>query len=124
MMRLRPVRFQPGQAHLVQIKAFALLLIVALGTLAISIRTTALDVLLINFAAWAGLHATRNIPLAAMLLTLTVSPLLGAALHNLPVRKGLAASLRRQGSRVSAFAARMGARWKGASRDSASPHLL
>jgi hypothetical protein len=95
--------------HLLQVKAFALLLIVTLGTLAMNVRTRVLDVLVIAFAAWAGLYATRNIPLAAILLTLTVSPLLGAALHNLPVQKGLAATLRRQASRVGAFAVRIGA---------------
>jgi hypothetical protein len=95
--------------HVVQVKAFALLLIATLGTVAMNVRARVLDVLVIAFAVWAGLYATRNIPLAGILLTLTVSPLLGAALHSLPVQKGLAATLRRQASRIGAFAVRMGA---------------
>lgn len=96
--------------HLVQVKAFSLLLIAAVGALAISTaRTRTLDVLVIAFAAWIGLYATRNIPLAAILLTLTISPLLGAALHRLPGRKDLAPGVRGLAARVSGFSLRMGA---------------
>jgi hypothetical protein len=96
--------------HLPQVEAFALLLLLTLLALAPSKgRARGLDVLIIAFSTWAGLHATRNIPIASILLSLTTAPTLGAAVRDMKDREDIGVGLRRLATRVDGFSARMGA---------------
>jgi hypothetical protein len=63
-------------------KSFAFILLATLGTLACNRRKiSAATLLTILLAVYMGLYAARNIPIAAILLTVTVAPLLGASLQ-------------------------------------------
>ena len=93
--------------HLLQVKAFALLLIIAFVAIAINPRrTTGRDLLLVAFAAWIGLYAARSLPIASILLTLTLAPMLGEGLKALKEQKELAAWLRRGMEKVEGFSSR------------------
>jgi hypothetical protein len=60
-------------------------------------------------AVYAGLFATRNLPVSAMLLVLVAGPILWESLASLAERPGAWGIVRRGTARVTAFAARMGA---------------
>ena len=63
-------------------KSFAFILLATLGTLASNRRKiSAATLLTILLAVYMGLYAARNIPIAAILLTVTVAPLLGASMQ-------------------------------------------
>jgi hypothetical protein len=94
--------------HLFQVKAFALLLIVALLALVLQSRkASVIDFLVIAFSAWIGLYAVRNIPIAAMLLTLTVAPMLGESFRSVGHEIGIAPWLRNLATKIDGFSARM-----------------
>lgn len=62
-------------------KSFALILMATLATLACNRRRiSATTLLTILLAVYMGLYAARNIPIAALLLTVTIGPLLGGTL--------------------------------------------
>src|SRR5262249_32801400 len=104
------LEFLSPNFHLFQVKAFALLLMVVLVALALSGRTVRMpDIVIVAFAAWAGLYAARNIPLSAILLTGTISPCLGAALRRTPGRKDIAIAWRRLAGKADGLSAWMGA---------------
>ncbi|HMF91569.1 MAG TPA: hypothetical protein VKL40_13065 [Candidatus Angelobacter sp.] len=104
------LEFLSPNFHLFQVKAFALLLMVVLMAVALTGRTVRmLDIVIVAFAAWAGLYAARNIPLAAILLTITISPWLGAALRRMPGRTDIAIAWRRLAGKADGLSARMGA---------------
>jgi hypothetical protein len=67
-----------------------------------------LDVVIVGFAVWAGLYAARNVPLAAILLTVTISPWLGMALRRLPRRLDIAIAWRRLAAKAQRLSAWMG----------------
>jgi hypothetical protein len=94
--------------HLVQVKAFALLLIASLVALAVKKnRTGPLDVLVLGFSVWIGLYATRNIPIASILLTLTIAPILGGAIRELTHDGGRAEWLRKLAEKSEGFSSRI-----------------
>lgn len=102
--------FQSPDFHALPVKAFALLLIAAVAALAIQAkRATAVNVLLVIFSMWMGLYATRNIPLASILLALTLAPIIAASLRHASNDLDLALWLRNSAARLEGFSRRMGA---------------
>lgn len=96
--------------HLLQVQAFALLLIVTLLALALNrSQARGVDLLIIAFSTWAGLYASRNVPIASILLSLAIAPILGAAARDMKDWRDIAVGLRRLGGTVDDFSARMGA---------------
>ncbi len=85
--------------------ALLLITIIALATAHGKLRPTHL--LVIIFAAYIGLYASRNLPASSILLTLIVAPILSQAI-NLGADAELPARMRRFWSRLQAFSERMG----------------
>jgi hypothetical protein len=101
--------FQSPDFHLLQIKAFAVLLIAALLAPALGrVKASALDVLVMAFSAWVALYAVRNLPIASILLTLTAAPMLGTALSRLTEDGEIAPWMRRLAAKVDGYSTRMG----------------
>jgi hypothetical protein len=97
--------FQSPNFHGVAQRCFALLILATM--IALAARARALRVsegLLILFALYSGLYASRNIPVSSLLLALVIGPLLSDAIRNLAGRLTL---FRRLGDRVGTFAERM-----------------
>jgi hypothetical protein len=102
--------FQSPDFHLLQIKAFAALLIIALLAPALSrVKIRAIDMLVIAFSAWVGLYAVRNLPLASILLTLTLTPMLAAAFQGVERDNHVSPWLRKVAAKVERYSTRMGA---------------
>jgi hypothetical protein len=94
--------------HLLQVKAFALLLLAALLALMMEGRKASpTDFLMIAFSAWIGLFAVRNIPIAAILMSLAIAPLLGAAFRDVAQHDDCALWLRRLALKLDGFLTRM-----------------
>ena len=101
--------FQSPDFHGVAQQCFAALLLVTIVALASArgkIRTSHL--LVVVFAAYSGLYASRNLPTSSLLLTLVVAPMLSQAVADAGTEKQLAAWLRRFFSQLQSFSARMG----------------
>jgi hypothetical protein len=80
--------FQSPNFHLVAQKCFAGLLLLALVALAAKRRAADVrHVLLVLFAAFSGLWAARNIPVASLLLVLVIAPWLSEAMESLGRRR-------------------------------------
>ncbi|MFZ0321860.1 MAG: hypothetical protein WAL56_22235 [Candidatus Sulfotelmatobacter sp.] len=79
--------FRSPNFHGVAQKCFAVLLILTLAAFALkrrpSVRARPSDLLLILFAVYSGLYASRNIPVSALLIILVIGPRLSAALQQL-----------------------------------------
>jgi hypothetical protein len=100
--------FQAPNFHWLQMKFFAVLLLLCLTVLALqSGKVKALDLLLTAFASYAGLFAARNIPISAIILTLTVAPLAANALSDFREHKGLSLKARRFLTSLDSFTSRM-----------------
>ncbi len=90
-------------------KCFALLLLLSMLTLAINRRPSrSSHLLLVLFAAYAGLYASRNIPIASILLALVIAPLLSQAIAELAARNEVSSALRQCSSRLQSFSERVG----------------
>jgi len=103
--------FQSPNFHGVAERCFVVLMLAAMVALASRPRTLRMsEVLVILFAMYSGLYASRNIPVSSLLLALIVGPLLSSllssAIHNFA---GRLTSFRTPIDRVSAFTERMGA---------------
>jgi len=99
--------FQSPNFHGVAQKSFALLVLaamVALATRARDLRVS--EGLVLLFALYSALYASRNIPVSSLLLALVIGPLLSDAIANLGVRN---IWLRKRMARMAAFTERMGA---------------
>lgn len=89
-------------------QCFAILLIVTIVTLASTGRRPApAGLLLLLFAAYSGLYATRNLPTSSLLITLVIAPLLSASAVHAAENVNITSWLRRFFSRVSSFGSRM-----------------
>src|SRR5262249_33644429 len=66
------------------------------------------ELLIIVFAAYSGLYASRNLPVSCLLLTVMVSPLLSSSIAEANLNPNRAAWTRAVISRCHMFAARMG----------------
>jgi len=90
-------------------QCFALLLIVAIGVLASATRRpSAARLMVIVFAAYSGLYATRSLPTSVLLITLVIAPLLSQTISAVAVNASLASWLRGFFSRLDSFGVRMG----------------
>jgi len=99
--------FQSPNFHGVAQRCFALLVLAAMVALASRVRALRVsEGLVILFALYSGLYASRNIPISSLLLALVIGPLLSDAIRNLA---GRLTPFRRLGDRVAVFAERMGA---------------
>lgn len=98
--------FQSPNFHGVAQRCFALLVLAAMVALAARARAVRMsEGLVILFALYSGLYASRNIPVSSLLLALVIGPLLSGASTNLA---GRLTSFRRLGDRVAAFTERTG----------------
>jgi len=101
--------FQSPNFHGVAQKCFAILLLITLLTAAAKTRKlTMIEGLVVLFAVCSGLYASRNIPVASLLLVLVVGPLLSAAMKRSVERSGASWRVRRVGTGLAAFSGRMG----------------
>jgi hypothetical protein len=85
--------------------ALLLITVVALGAKRQKLRLS--DLLVIIFAAYSGLYASRNLPVSSILLTLIVAPILSASIADAGVIQKMSPRLRELTSRSNAFASRM-----------------
>jgi len=78
--------FQSPNFHGVAQKCFAVLLLLTLVELGLRGRSSgrAREMLLILFAVYSGLYASRNIPISALLIILVIGPRLSTTLRSLP----------------------------------------
>lgn len=89
-------------------QCFAVLLIVAISTVASTRRRlSASSFLVLLFAAYSGLYATRNLPTSSLLMTLIIAPLLSAAMGQAAGSAKIVSWLRHPFSEVSSFGFRM-----------------
>ena len=100
--------FRSPDFHGAAQQCFAVLLIVAILTLASSRRRPGPSgLLLLLFAAYSGLYATRNLPTSSLLITLVIAPILSNTVAQASASPTIAPQLRRLFSRVDSFGARM-----------------
>ena len=85
--------------------ALLLITVVALATKRQKLRHSHL--LVIIFAAYSGLYASRNLPVSSILLTLIVAPILSASIADAGAVQKMSPRLRGLISRSNAFASRM-----------------
>jgi hypothetical protein len=98
--------FQSPNFHGVAQRCFAVLMLAAMVALASRARALRVsEMLVILFALYSGLYASRNIPVSSLLLALVIGPLLSGAIKNLG---GELIRFRRLGERTAAFTERMG----------------
>jgi len=100
--------FRSPDFHGAAQQCFAVLLIVAILTLASSRRRPGpSSLLLLLFAAYTGLYATRNLPTSSLLITLVIAPLLSDTVAQAATSSTIASWLRGLLLRVDSFGARM-----------------
>ena len=91
-------------------KCFAVLVLLALIAAAMAHRKVGLSHLLVMlFAIYAGLYAARNIPVSAILLGLTVAPLVSGWLSGIAGNREMAGGVRWLAGRIDSFGIRMAA---------------
>jgi len=101
--------FQSPNFHGLAQKCFAALILITLFTLAVGRNRTRLSSLLVVvFASYAGLYASRNIPVSSILLVLIAAPTLSACIIDLGRSEESSARLRNLVARVEDFSQRMG----------------
>lgn len=100
--------FQAPNFHWLQMKFFAALLLLSLLVLALQAgKVRAIDLLLVMFAVYAGLYAARNVPISAIILTLTIAPMAAQTLSDLRDQKKLSLAVRRLSTSLNALTSRM-----------------
>jgi hypothetical protein len=101
--------FQSPNFHGVAQRCFAVLLLISIVALASARRKLRRSQLLvILFAAYGGLYASRNLPVSSILLTLTVAPLLSEAVAGAGANPTILPWLRGLFSRCELFVSRVG----------------
>jgi len=101
--------FRSPDFHGIAQECFAVLLVITIVALATSRgKIRASQVLVILFASYSGLYASRNLPVASILLILIAGPLLSAAVRDAGNSTELPDRTRNFLSRCSSFALRMG----------------
>src|SRR6202049_4496551 len=103
--------FQSPNFHGVAQKCFAILLLMTLLTAAAKTRKlTMIEGLVVLFAVCSGLYASRNIPVASLLLVLVVGPLLSEAMKRSVERSNRSSRVvRRVATGLAQLSGRMGA---------------
>jgi hypothetical protein len=103
------VEFRSPDFHGWAQRSFAVILALLLIAFAGSRRQVRLSQLFVTLlAVYAGLFATRNLPVSSMLLALVAGPMLWKSLASLAERPGAWSAVRRGAARATSFAARMG----------------
>ena len=101
--------FRSPDFHGVAQECFAVLLVITIIALAAARgKIRASQLLVILFASYSGLYASRNLPVASILLVLVAGPLLSAAVRDAGNTAKLPDRTRNFLSRCSSFALRMG----------------
>src|ERR1700730_8887495 len=101
--------FQSPNFHGVAQKCFAILLLITLLAAAAKIRQlTMIEGLVVLLAVYSGPYASRNIPVAALLLVLVVGPLLSEATKRSLERSNASWRVRRVGTGLALLSGRMG----------------
>src|SRR3989442_337341 len=101
--------FRSPDFHGVAQECFAVLLVITIIALAAARgKIRASQLLVILFASYSGLYASRNLPVASILLVLVAGPLLSAAVRDAGNNAKLPDRTRNFLSRCSSFALRMG----------------
>jgi hypothetical protein len=101
--------FASPNFHGIAQQCFAALLLITIVALASAhgrIRTSRLLVLI--FAAYSGLYASRNLPVSSMLLTMIMAPILSQAIAEAGTNQQVPAPVRGLFSQMNSFSARMG----------------
>jgi hypothetical protein len=94
--------------HGVAQQCFAALLLITVAAVATKRQKLSLShLLVIIFAAYSGLYASRNLPVSSILLTLIVAPILSASISDVGASQKMSLRLRRLISGSNAFASRM-----------------
>lgn len=89
-------------------QCFAALLLIALASIAAGKnRLNPARLLVLIFAAYAGLYSSRNLPVSSLLLVLIIAPLLSAQISSASGHPGLASSLRSFCARLTDFSRRL-----------------
>jgi hypothetical protein len=100
--------FQSPNFHGLAQKCFAALILITLFTLAVGrSRTRLSSLLVVVFASYAGLYASRNIPVSSILLILIAAPTLSACIVDLGKSQDSSARVRNLLSRLEDFSQRM-----------------
>jgi hypothetical protein len=100
--------FRSPDFHGIAQQCFAALLLITIVALAAGGRRLRnSQLLVILFAAYSGLYASRSLPVSALLLTLILSPLLSQTLADASVNVAIMAPARRVLSRLRDFSQRM-----------------
>jgi hypothetical protein len=101
--------FRSADFHGVAPQCFVALLVIAIVALAVSSKKPPIShVLVVILAAGSGIYSARNLPVSALLLTLTVSPLLSETIADRKNNPRFAGWLRGLHLRCNSFASRMG----------------
>lgn len=104
----RVSEFLAPDFHGVAQQCFAVLLLVAIVTLASARRKPELvHLLVLLFAAYSGFYASRNLPVSSMLLAMILAPLLSEAVAAAGSAAGTASTVRKLFARLHDFGARM-----------------
>lgn len=100
--------FHSPDFHGLAQQCFAALLLIAIAALAATgKKLRASELLVLIFAAYSGLYASRNLPVSSLLLTLILAPLLSQALASATENASIPFRTRRLLSAFHAFSARM-----------------
>jgi hypothetical protein len=100
--------FRSPDFHGAAQQCFAVLLIVTILTLASARqRPRPSSLLLLPFAAYSGLYATRNLPTSSLLITLIIAPIVSDTVAQAQTNSSIAAGLRRLFCRLGSFDLRM-----------------
>jgi hypothetical protein len=103
------VEFRSPDFHGSPQRSFAIIVVLVLIAFAGRRREVRLSHMLVTLlAVYAGLFATRNLPVASMLLVLIAGPILWESLAALAERPSAWSMVRHGAARMTAFAARMG----------------
>lgn len=95
--------------HIPAQQCFAVLLLIAILVLASARRgITPARLLVVLFAAYSGLYATRNLPTSSLLITLIIAPMLSQSVLDGSGDPRITSWLRRCFSRLHSFGSRMG----------------
>jgi hypothetical protein len=101
--------FHSPNFHGVAQECFAILLLITIVAFASARKKLRLShLLVVIFATYSGLYASRNLPVSSILLTLIVTPLLSEAAAAADTNLQLPAWVRRFFARCESFASRMG----------------
>jgi hypothetical protein len=93
--------------HGVAQQCFVLLLLISIVALAVGKKPPLAHVLVLLFAAYSGLYASRNLPGSSLLLTLLVAPLLSQTVRRGYANSNLSSTVRAFCSRWEGFGVRM-----------------